>query len=256
MLSSRGGLRQDCGLRPVRGNTGVNPEPGCRGQRGAAPAAGAPAPASSTPQSAALAPVLTSFPFWLLLSGGHGEGGSGKGGRAREPGGVQEGGIAEKPGRGREERPGTRAQPRTLPEQVRAGHGRPCRSALASDPLTRSAHGGRGFPAAAPLPQPPRGTPTGSLLARLPHARLTPPQSHPSLPRRPHGPTPLILLSAMLPRPLRLLLDTNPPGGVVLSGFRSRDPEEGGDAGGRAVGGGQEDEDEEEEEVRRGGGRP
>lgn len=56
----------------------------------------------------------------------------------------------------------------------------------------------------------------------------------------------------MLPRPLRLLLDTNPPGGVVLSSFRSRDPEEGGDPGVRAVGGGQEEEDEEEEEVRRG----
>lgn len=56
----------------------------------------------------------------------------------------------------------------------------------------------------------------------------------------------------MLPRPLRLLLDTNPQGGVVLSSFRSRDPEEGGDPGGRAVGGGQEEEDEEEEEVRRG----
>ncbi|KAH0512448.1 Ral guanine nucleotide dissociation stimulator-like 2 [Microtus ochrogaster] len=53
----------------------------------------------------------------------------------------------------------------------------------------------------------------------------------------------------MLPRPLRLLLDTNPPGGVVLSSFRSRDPEEGGDPGGRAVGGGQEEEDEEEEEA-------
>ncbi|XP_063135093.1 ral guanine nucleotide dissociation stimulator-like 2 isoform X1 [Rattus norvegicus] len=53
----------------------------------------------------------------------------------------------------------------------------------------------------------------------------------------------------MLPRPLRLLLDTNPPGGVVLSSFRSRDPEEGGDPGGRAVGGGQEEEEEEEEEA-------
>uniref|UniRef100_A0A8C5LDJ9 N-terminal Ras-GEF domain-containing protein n=1 Tax=Jaculus jaculus TaxID=51337 RepID=A0A8C5LDJ9_JACJA len=52
----------------------------------------------------------------------------------------------------------------------------------------------------------------------------------------------------MLPRPLRLLLDTSPPGGVVLSSFRSRDPEEGGDPGGRAVGGGQEEEEEEEEE--------
>lgn len=56
----------------------------------------------------------------------------------------------------------------------------------------------------------------------------------------------------MLPRPLRLLLDTSPPGGVVLSSFRSRDPEEGGDPGGRAVGGGQaEEEEEEEEEVSR-----
>ncbi|KAM5262506.1 ral guanine nucleotide dissociation stimulator-like 2 isoform 2-T2 [Ctenodactylus gundi] len=53
----------------------------------------------------------------------------------------------------------------------------------------------------------------------------------------------------MLPRPLRLLLDTSPPGGVVLSSFRSRDPEEGGDPGGRAVGGGQEEEEEEEEEA-------
>ncbi|XP_004590323.2 ral guanine nucleotide dissociation stimulator-like 2 [Ochotona princeps] len=52
----------------------------------------------------------------------------------------------------------------------------------------------------------------------------------------------------MLPRPLRLLLDTSPPGGVVLSSFRSRDPEEGGDPGGRAVGGGQAEEEEEEEE--------
>ncbi|XP_074254008.1 ral guanine nucleotide dissociation stimulator-like 2 isoform X3 [Saimiri boliviensis] len=52
----------------------------------------------------------------------------------------------------------------------------------------------------------------------------------------------------MLPRPLRLLLDTSPPGGVVLSSFRSRDPEEGGGPGGRVVGGGQEEEEEEEEE--------
>lgn len=104
---------------------------------------------------------------------------------------MQEGGcIAAKPGRAgdrREPRPGTRAQPLTLPEQ------------------------------APPWPDPAD-----------------------------------FLLSAMLPRPLRLLLDTNPPGGVVLSSFRSRDPEEGGDPGGRAVGGGQEEEDEEEEEVRRG----
>lgn len=56
----------------------------------------------------------------------------------------------------------------------------------------------------------------------------------------------------MLPRPLRLLWDTSPPGGVVLSSFRSRDPEEGGGPGGRGVGGGQEEEEEEEEdEVRR-----
>uniref|UniRef100_A0A5F4WIG2 Ral guanine nucleotide dissociation stimulator like 2 n=1 Tax=Callithrix jacchus TaxID=9483 RepID=A0A5F4WIG2_CALJA len=52
----------------------------------------------------------------------------------------------------------------------------------------------------------------------------------------------------MLPRPLRLLLDTSPPGGVVLSSFRSRDPEEGGGPGGRVLGGGQEEEEEEEEE--------
>ncbi|XP_053457986.1 ral guanine nucleotide dissociation stimulator-like 2 isoform X2 [Nycticebus coucang] len=52
----------------------------------------------------------------------------------------------------------------------------------------------------------------------------------------------------MLPRPLRLLLDTSPPGGVVLSSFRSRDPEEGGGPDGRVVGGGQEKEEEEEEE--------
>ena len=58
----------------------------------------------------------------------------------------------------------------------------------------------------------------------------------------------------MLPRPLRLFWDTSPPGGVVLSSFRSRDPEEGGGPGGRGVGGGQEEEEEEEEddEVRRG----
>ncbi|XP_023576710.1 ral guanine nucleotide dissociation stimulator-like 2 isoform X2 [Octodon degus] len=53
----------------------------------------------------------------------------------------------------------------------------------------------------------------------------------------------------MLPRPLRLLWDTSPPGGVVLSGFRSRDPETGGDPGVRAAGGEQEDEEEEEEEA-------
>ncbi|XP_012513878.1 PREDICTED: ral guanine nucleotide dissociation stimulator-like 2 [Propithecus coquereli] len=53
----------------------------------------------------------------------------------------------------------------------------------------------------------------------------------------------------MLPRPLRLLLDTSPPGGVVLSSFRSRDPEEGGGPDGRVVGGGQEKEEEEEEEA-------
>uniref|UniRef100_A0A8C3YFF0 N-terminal Ras-GEF domain-containing protein n=1 Tax=Catagonus wagneri TaxID=51154 RepID=A0A8C3YFF0_9CETA len=52
----------------------------------------------------------------------------------------------------------------------------------------------------------------------------------------------------MLPRPLRLLWDTSPPGGVVLSSFRSRDPEEGGGPGGQGVGGGQEEEEEEEEE--------
>ncbi|XP_036783573.2 ral guanine nucleotide dissociation stimulator-like 2 isoform X2 [Manis pentadactyla] len=53
----------------------------------------------------------------------------------------------------------------------------------------------------------------------------------------------------MLPRPLRLLWDTSPPGGVVLSSFRSRDPEEGGGPGGQGVGGGQEEEEEEEEEA-------
>lgn len=52
----------------------------------------------------------------------------------------------------------------------------------------------------------------------------------------------------MLPRPLRLLWDTSPPGGVVLSSFRSRDPEEGGGPGGQGVGGGQEEEEEEEED--------
>lgn len=57
----------------------------------------------------------------------------------------------------------------------------------------------------------------------------------------------------MLPRrPLRLLWDASPPGAVVLSGFRSRDPEEeGGEPRGRGVGQGggqQEDEEEEEEE--------
>nr|KAF6507631.1 ral guanine nucleotide dissociation stimulator like 2 [Rousettus aegyptiacus] len=52
----------------------------------------------------------------------------------------------------------------------------------------------------------------------------------------------------MLPRPLRLLWDTSPPGGVVLSSFRSRDPEEGGSPGGRGVGEGQEEEEEEEED--------
>ncbi|XP_027732071.1 ral guanine nucleotide dissociation stimulator-like 2 isoform X2 [Vombatus ursinus] len=50
----------------------------------------------------------------------------------------------------------------------------------------------------------------------------------------------------MLPRPLRLLLDSAgaSPGGVVLSGFRSRDPEGG---GGLGVGGEEEEEEEEEE---------
>ncbi|KAF6365176.1 ral guanine nucleotide dissociation stimulator like 2 [Rhinolophus ferrumequinum] len=52
----------------------------------------------------------------------------------------------------------------------------------------------------------------------------------------------------MLPRPLRLLWDPSPPGGVVLSSFRSRDPEEGGDPGGRGVCEGQEEEEEEEED--------
>lgn len=56
---------------------------------------------------------------------------------------------------------------------------------------------------------------------------------------------------AMLPRPLRLLWDTSPPGAVVLSSFRSRDPEEGGSPSGRSVGEGQEEEEEEGEgEVR------
>lgn len=54
----------------------------------------------------------------------------------------------------------------------------------------------------------------------------------------------------MLPRPLRLLWDPSPPGGVVLSSFRSRDPEEGGGPSGRGAGEGQEDEEEEEDEVR------
>uniref|UniRef100_A0A5F8G450 Ral guanine nucleotide dissociation stimulator like 2 n=1 Tax=Monodelphis domestica TaxID=13616 RepID=A0A5F8G450_MONDO len=50
----------------------------------------------------------------------------------------------------------------------------------------------------------------------------------------------------MLPRPLRLLLDSGwgSPGGVVLSSFRSRDPEGG---GGLGVGGEEEEEEEEEE---------
>ncbi|XP_066215755.1 ral guanine nucleotide dissociation stimulator-like 2 [Saccopteryx leptura] len=52
----------------------------------------------------------------------------------------------------------------------------------------------------------------------------------------------------MLPRPLRLLWDTSPPGGVVLSSFRTRDPEEGGRPSGQGVGEGQEEEEEEEEE--------
>ncbi|KAM7136164.1 ral guanine nucleotide dissociation stimulator-like 2 [Molossus nigricans] len=52
----------------------------------------------------------------------------------------------------------------------------------------------------------------------------------------------------MLPRPLRLLWDTSTPGGVVLSSFRSRDPEEGGGPSGRGVGEGQEEEEEEEED--------
>ncbi|KAM6185830.1 ral guanine nucleotide dissociation stimulator-like 2 [Rhynchocyon petersi] len=52
----------------------------------------------------------------------------------------------------------------------------------------------------------------------------------------------------MLPRPLRLLLDTSPPGGVVLSSFRSRDPEKDGGPGAQGMGGGQEEEEEEEEE--------
>ncbi|XP_024413403.1 ral guanine nucleotide dissociation stimulator-like 2 isoform X2 [Desmodus rotundus] len=51
----------------------------------------------------------------------------------------------------------------------------------------------------------------------------------------------------MLPRPLRLLWDTSPPGAVVLSSFRSRDPEEGGSPSGRSVGEGQEEEEEEGE---------
>ncbi|XP_004711803.1 ral guanine nucleotide dissociation stimulator-like 2 isoform X2 [Echinops telfairi] len=53
----------------------------------------------------------------------------------------------------------------------------------------------------------------------------------------------------MLPRPLRLLLDSGPPGGVVLSSFRSRDPEEDGVPGAQGVGGGQEEAEEEEEEA-------
>uniref|UniRef100_A0A4W2HUB9 Ral guanine nucleotide dissociation stimulator-like 2 n=1 Tax=Bos indicus x Bos taurus TaxID=30522 RepID=A0A4W2HUB9_BOBOX len=52
----------------------------------------------------------------------------------------------------------------------------------------------------------------------------------------------------MLPRPLRLLWDTSPPGGVVLSSFRSRDPEEGGGPSGRGGGGGQEEEDDDDDD--------
>lgn len=52
----------------------------------------------------------------------------------------------------------------------------------------------------------------------------------------------------MLRRPLRLLWDPSPPGGVVLSSFRSRDPEESGGPGGRGVCEGQEEEEEEEED--------
>ncbi|XP_040105057.1 ral guanine nucleotide dissociation stimulator-like 2 isoform X4 [Oryx dammah] len=52
----------------------------------------------------------------------------------------------------------------------------------------------------------------------------------------------------MLPRPLRLLWDTSPPGGVVLSSFRSRDPEGGGGPGGRGGGGGQEEEEDDDDD--------
>ncbi|KAM6185080.1 tapasin [Rhynchocyon petersi] len=96
----------------------------CRGPELLGP--GPPCPA--LPESAALAPVLTSFPFWLLLSERADAGGSGKGGRAWEPGGGGCRGGAEKPRRGfglgpetdgDSERPGTRAAP-APPEQVRA----------------------------------------------------------------------------------------------------------------------------------------
>ena len=54
-------------------------------------------------KSAAVAPVLTSFPFGSCSRGGRTSRGSGKGGRARESGGARGGGVqggAEKPGTG------------------------------------------------------------------------------------------------------------------------------------------------------------
>lgn len=71
------------------------------------------------PKSAGLASVLTSFPFWLLLSERADVGGSGKGGRAREPGGGEYKGVRKSRGGdsvGGWRRTGTAARdPRTAP---------------------------------------------------------------------------------------------------------------------------------------------
>lgn len=81
------------------------------------------------PKSAGLAPVLTSFPFWLLLSERADVGGSGKGGRAREPGGGSTRGCGKAgegtrsgAGDGLEQLPGTRALPPPLPSRSEPEH--------------------------------------------------------------------------------------------------------------------------------------
>lgn len=132
------------------------------------------------------------LPFLAPALGAGGRGGSGKGGRARQPcGGVQ--GVAEKPGKGlgpgtrsgagdrREQRPGTRAAP-TPPEQVRARAPYDPAHCRTRDPLIPKMQKGPILPLCRPPPPPPPpcGTPIrlprhspASLPSWFPRAHLT-----------------------------------------------------------------------------------
>ncbi|XP_035307328.1 ral guanine nucleotide dissociation stimulator-like 2 isoform X2 [Cricetulus griseus] len=160
----------------------------------------------------------------------------------RRAGGRAGGGRGKRKGGGPESPAG--AQPRD-----RQPLARPSRAGQSGAPADPDPDPGPdlGFP-----PRPRRGAPA---------ARPHPPARRPRLRRRPHGLSPRGSPAARPPaRPLARCTRPcsaapaaasghEPPRGVVLSGFRSRDPEEGGDPGGRAEGGGQEEEEEEEEDA-------